>query len=367
MKTQKCWVIKLGSALVTNNGLGLDYTAIDFWARQMAMLVENGIEVALVSSGAIACGMQRLGKSTRPQFLNELQACAAVGQMSLAQTYEQAFGRYGLPCAQILLTHDDFSDRKRYLNVRAALTELLRLNVVPIINENDTISTDYIKLGDNDTLAALVVHALSAERLVILTDQDGLFSEDPRQNPKATLIAKATAGDASLEKMAGGAGSAISKGGMLSKILAAKRAANGGASTIIANGKTPQVLLKIANGESVGTFLESQSAPRAARKQWLADQLQIAGSLYLDAGAVTALKSGKSLLPVGVKKIAGDFREGDVLALIAPDGAELGRALVNYDARHTQQILGQATSKIAEILGFITAPELVHRDNLVLF
>ena len=367
MKTTKRWVIKLGSALVTNNGLGLDYTAIDFWARQMAALVERGIEVALVSSGAIACGMQRLGKTTRPQFLNELQACAAVGQMGIAQTYEQAFGRYGLPTAQILLTHDDFSDRTRYLNVRAALTELLRLKVVPIINENDTISTDYIKLGDNDTLAALVVHALSAERLVILTDQDGLFSADPRTDPAATLISRATAGDPALEKMAGGAGSSISKGGMLSKILAAKRAAVGGAATHIANGRTPNVLLKIEAGDEIGTFLESQSAPRAARKQWLADQLQIAGSLFLDAGAVAALKSGKSLLPVGVQKIAGDFREGDVLALISPEGAEIGRALVNYDARHTAQILGQPTAKIAEILGFITAPELAHRDNLVLF
>ncbi len=367
MNTKKRWVIKLGSALVTNNGLGLDYTAIDFWARQMATLVQHDIEVALVSSGAVASGMQRLGKSARPQFLNELQACAAVGQMALAQTYAQAFGRYGLPTAQVLLTHDDFSDRARYLNARATLRELLRLNVVPIINENDTISTDSIKLGDNDTLAALVVHALSAERLVILTDQKGLFTADPRKEKNAELVKNAIAGDPLLEKMAGSTGSSISKGGMLSKILSAKRAAQSGASTFIAHGKTQDILLKIKEGTAEGTFLESQQAPMAARKQWLCDQLQSAGALFLDEGAIRALKNGKSLLPVGVKKISGQFLEGDVLALLDENGKEIGRGLTNYDAAHAQKIKGENTERIESILGFVSALELVHRDNLVLF
>jgi glutamate 5-kinase len=323
--------------------------------------------VALVSSGAIAEGLQRLGWRRRPHALHELQAAAAVGQMGLVQAYESCFRTYGLHAAQILLTHDDLADRKRYLNARSTLLTLLALNVVPVINENDTVVTDEIKFGDNDTLAALVTNLIEAECLIILTDQQGLFEADPRQHPEARLIGEARAGDPALERMAGGVGSAIAKGGMLTKVLAAKRAARSGAATVIASGHEPDVLVRLAAGERIGTLLITEQAPITARKQWLADHLQVRGRLMLDAGAVKVLlEQGKSLLPIGVVDAVGDFDRGEVVACIAPDGREVARGLVNYNAEETRKILRRPSHEIEAILGYVDEPELIHRDNLVL-
>ena len=337
-------VVKVGSALVTNNGTGLDLAAIDDWARQISVLRGQGKEVVLVSSGAIACGMQRLGWHKRPKTVHELQAAAAVGQMGLVQVYEAAFAKHGLHTAQILLTHDDLADRKRYLNARSTLTTLLGIGVVPIINENDTVVTDEIKFGDNDTLGALVANLIEADALIILTDQLGLYTADPRKDSSATLIHEAIAGDQLLESMAGGAGTAIGKGGMITKVIAAKRAAKSGAHTAIANGREIDPIIRLANGEAVGTLLVSQTRPLAARKQWLADHLQLAGRLMLDAGAVNALKAGKSLLPIGVVTAEGEFERGAAVACIAPDGAEVARGLCNYGSGDARRIARKLTS-----------------------
>ena len=358
-------VVKVGSALVTNNGTGLDLAAIDDWARQIAVLRQQGKEVVLVSSGAIACGMQRLGWAKRPKTVHELQAAAAVGQMGLVQVYEGAFAKYGLHTAQILLTHDDLADRKRYLNSRSTLNTLLELGVVPIINENDTVVTDEIKFGDNDTLGALVANLIEADALIILTDQIGLFTADPRQDPNATLISEAVAGDESLEAMAGGAGTRIGTGGMITKVIAAKRAARSGAHTAIASGHESDPLIRLAAGEAVGTLLVSQTQPLAARKQWLADHLQLAGRLILDNGAVDALKSGKSLLPVGVVAVEGEFERGAAVACISPEGKEIARGLSNYGSGEARLIARKSTAEIEGILGYIDEPEIVHRDNLI--
>ena len=366
LASAKRLVVKVGSALVTNNGAGLDLVAIDDWARQISILRQQGKEVVLVSSGAIACGMQRLGWSKRPKSVHELQAAAAVGQMGLVQVYEGAFAKYGLHTAQILLTHDDLADRKRYLNARSTLTTLLQLGVVPIINENDTVVTDEIKFGDNDTLGAMVPNLIQAEALIILTDQIGLFTADPRQDPSATLIAEATAGDESLEKMAGGAGTSIGKGGMITKVIAAKRAAKSGAHTAIASGREIDPIIRLANGESVGTLLVSETQPLAARKQWLADHLQLAGRLVLDNGAVNALKAGKSLLPIGVLSIEGEFERGAAVACISPDGHEIARGLSNYGSGESRLIARKSTPEIEGILGYVDEPEIIHRDNLIL-
>jgi glutamate 5-kinase len=359
-------VVKVGSALVTNNGAGLDLAAINDWARQISILRQQGKEVVLVSSGAIACGMQRLGWAKRPKSVHELQAAAAVGQMGLVQVYEGAFAQHGLHTAQILLTHDDLADRKRYLNARSTLTTLLQLGVVPIINENDTVVTDEIKFGDNDTLGALVANLIEAEALIILTDQIGLFTADPRQDPNATLIREATAGDESLESMAGGAGSSIGKGGMITKVIAAKRAARSGAHTAIASGREIDPIIRLANGESVGTLLVSTTQPLAARKQWLADHLQLAGRLLLDNGAVNALKSGKSLLPIGVQAAEGEFERGAVVACINPEGREIARGLTNYGSGETRLIARKSTAEIENLLGYVDEQEIIHRDNLIL-
>ncbi len=359
-------VIKVGSALVTNNGAGLDLQAIDDWARQISVLRRQGKEVALVSSGAIACGMQRLGWVKRPKTVHELQAAAAVGQMGLVQVYEGAFAKHGLHTAQILLTHDDLSDRKRYLNARSTLTTLLQLGVIPIINENDTVVTDEIKFGDNDTLGALVANLIEADALIILTDQIGLFTADPRQNPNATLIREATAGDESLEKMASGAGTAISKGGMITKVIAAKRAALSGAHTAIASGHETDPIIRLANGESLGTLLISTTQRLAARKQWLADHLQLAGRLLLDNGAVDALKSGKSLLPIGVIATEGEFERGAAVACVNPAGREIARGLTNYGSGETRLIARKSSLEIESLLGYVDEPEMIHRDNLIL-
>ena len=358
-------VIKVGSALVTNNGEGLDTEAIKEWARQIAELRARGREVVLVSSGAIACGMQRLGWKKRPSAVHDLQACAAVGQMGLVQVYESAFSEHGLHTAQVLLTHDDLADRKRYLNARATLTTLLGLGVVPIINENDTVITDEIKFGDNDTLGALVANLVDADCLIILTDQQGLFTADPRKDPAATLISEARAGDPSLEAMAGGAGTQYGKGGMITKVIAAKRAANSGAHTVIASGREDDVMPRLARGEPIGTLLVSQMQPLNARKQWLADHLQLNGQLVLDAGAVKALSEGKSLLPIGVVEVQGEFERGAAVACVSPEGREVARGLINYGSSDARRIARHASSDIEDILGFVDEPEMVHRDNLV--
>jgi len=359
-------VVKVGSALVTNNGAGLDLAAIDDWARQIHAVRQQGKQVVLVSSGAIACGMQRLGWVKRPKLVHELQAAAAVGQMGLAQVYEGAFAKYGLHTAQILLTHDDLADRKRYLNARSTLTTLLELGVIPIINENDTVVTDEIKFGDNDTLGALVANLIEADALIILTDQIGLFTADPRKDPSATLIGEATAGDESLEAMAGGAGTRIGTGGMITKVIAAKRAARSGAHTAIASGRETDPIIRLANGEAVGTLLVSQTQPLAARKQWLADHLQLAGRLILDDGAINALKSGKSLLPIGVVTAEGEFERGAAVACVTSSGQEIARGLVNYGSGEARLIARKSTAEIEELLGYIDETEIIHRDNLIL-
>jgi glutamate 5-kinase len=360
-------VIKVGSSLVTNEGRGLDHAAIDRWTEQIAALRALGKQVILVSSGAIAEGMQRLGWTARPQQIHALQAAAAVGQMGLAQAYETSFRERGLHSAQVLLTHADLADRARYLNARSTLFTLLDLGVVPVINENDTVVTDEIKFGDNDTLGALVTNLVEADVLVILTDQRGLFSADPRRDQSATLISHGQAGDPKLETIAGGAGSDIARGGMITKVLAAKRAARSGAHTVIASGREPQVLQRLAQGESVGTQLVAAVQVLTARKQWLADHLQLKGRIVIDAGAATALRSGgKSLLPIGVTEVQGEFARGDVIACLDPKGVEVARGLVNYGSAETRQIARRPSSEIESILGFIEEPELIHRDNLVL-
>ena len=360
------FVIKVGSALVTNNGQGLDLAAINEWARQIAALRQSGKEVLLVSSGAIACGMQRLGWAKRPSAVHELQACAAVGQMGLVQVYESAFGSLGVHTAQILLTHDDLADRTRYLNARSTLSTLLRLGVVPIINENDTVITDEIKFGDNDTLGALVANLIDADCLVILTDQAGLFTADPRKDPEATLISEARAGDPALEAMAGGVGTQYGSGGMITKVIAAKRAASSGTHTVIASGRESEVMQRLALGESVGTLLVSETQPLNARKQWLADHLLLAGQLLLDEGAVKALHDGKSLLPIGVVEVVGEFERGAAVACISPDGIEVARGLSNYGSSDARRIARHASQDIEAILGYHDEAEIVHRDNLIL-
>ncbi|MGA8053901.1 MAG: glutamate 5-kinase [Burkholderiales bacterium] len=366
VREAKRFVVKVGSALVTNEGAGLDRAAIATWARQIAALAHEGREVVIVSSGAIAEGMQRLGWRKRPEAMHELQAAAAVGQMGLAQVYESCFAALGLHTAQVLLTHADLADRNRYLNARSTLRTLIDLGVVPVINENDTVVTDEIKFGDNDTLASLVTNLIEADCLVILTDQQGLFTADPRKDPAATLVSEARAGDAVLEAMAGGAGTSVGRGGMITKVLAAKRAARSGAHTIIASGREPDVLRRLASGETIGTLLVAATAPLAARKQWLADHVQVGGRLALDVGAARALAAGgKSLLPIGVVAVEGEFDRGEVVACIDPEGREIARGLVNYGAAETRRIRGRASAEIEAVLGYVDEPELIHRDNLV--
>ncbi|HEX5125205.1 MAG TPA: glutamate 5-kinase [Rhodocyclaceae bacterium] len=359
-------VVKVGSALVTNNGQGLDLVAIRDWGRQIAQLRADGREIVMVSSGAIAAGMQRLGWTARPHETHSLQAAAAVGQMGLAQAYEGAFASFGLTTAQILLTHADLADRLRYLNARSTLSTLMELGVVPIINENDTVVTDEIKFGDNDTLGALVANLIEADALVILTDQQGLYTNDPRKNPAATLISEGRAEDTAHETMAGGAGSGISRGGMITKIRAAQRAARSGAHTLIASGRENDVLIRLAAGEMLGTLLFASSTPLAARKQWLADHLQLAGSLQLDDGAARALRDGASLLPIGVVSIEGEFERGAIVACRDSGGNEIAHGLINYSSSESRRIARHGSQEIEAILGYVNEAELIHRDNLVL-
>ena len=366
LKSSRRIIVKVGSSLVTNDGKGLDHGALANWAQQIATLKSQGKQVVLVSSGAIAQGMQRLGWAKRPTDMTELQAAAAVGQVGLVQAYETVFGVHGLATAQILLTHADLADRERYLNARSTLLKLLQLGVVPIINENDTVVTDEIKVGDNDTLGALVANLIEADSLVILTDQEGLYSADPRKDPAAQFIQLATAGDLSLEAMAGGAGTGIGKGGMLTKVLAAKRAAASGAHTIIASGREPNVLPRLAAGELIGTHLAAVGDTLSARKQWMADHLQLAGTLTLDDGAVSALASGKSLLSIGVTLVTGDFTRGEVVACQDSAGKLLARGMVNYSATEARLIARKPSGEIESILGYVAEPELMHRDNMVM-
>ena len=361
-------VVKVGSSLVTNEGRGLDEAAIGLWCAQLAALVADKREVIMVSSGAIAEGMKRLGWATRPTAIHEQQAAAAVGQMGLAQMYETKLREHGLRSAQVLLTHADLTDRERYLNARSTLLTLLQHNVVPVINENDTVVTDEIKFGDNDTLGALVANLIEADAYVILTDQQGLFTADPRKDPAAKFVDMAEAGDAELEKMAGGAGSSIGKGGMITKILAAKRAAGSGASTVIAFGREPNVLLRLAQGEAIGTLLVAQTAKNQARKQWMAEPLlPLAGAVLVDNGAAARLREGKaSLLPIGMVGVTGEFSRGDVIAIIDAQGQEIARGLANYASAEARLICRKATAEFDALLGYTGEPEMVNKSNLVL-
>jgi glutamate 5-kinase len=361
------WVIKIGSALLTNDGQGLAVDAIDAWVEQIAGLRRSGHEVLLVSSGAVAEGLARLGWTRRPHALHKLQAAAAIGQMGLVQAYESRFQKHGLHTAQVLLTHEDLADRQRYLNARSTLNTLLDLGVIPIVNENDTVATEEIRFGDNDTLAALVANLVEADLLVLLTDQQGLMDGDPRINPGARLIPEALAGDAALEKMAAGSGGALGRGGMLTKVRAAARAARSGTMTLIAAGNEHNILQRLAADEKLGTRLMPVRGAVAARKQWLAGQLKVRGRLLLDAGAVKVLRgAGSSLLPVGVTRVEGEFDRGDLVVCLDPAGEEVARGLVNYSAADSKQIIGQPTGRIEELLGYIDETELIHRDNLVL-
>ena len=360
-------VVKVGSSLVTNEGRGVDAEAIGNWARQLAALAHQGRELVMVSSGAIAEGMKRLGWLTRPKELHELQAAAAVGQMGLIQMYETRLREQGLHSAQVLLTHADLADRERYLNARSTLITLLSLKVIPVINENDTVVNDEIKFGDNDTLGALVANLVDADAYVILTDQRGLYSADPRKEPAARFIDVAAAGDPALEAMAGGAGSSIGRGGMLTKVLAAKRAAGSGTSTVIAWGREPDVLIRLASGEPIGTALVAGTAKLAARKQWMVDHLQLRGAVLVDDGAASKLREeGKSLLPIGVHEVQGEFARGDVIAVRTLAGVDLARGLANYSAAEARLIARKPSGQIESLLGYANEPELIHRTNLVL-
>lgn len=361
-------VVKVGSSLVTNEGRGLDESAIGLWCSQLAALVKDKREVIMVSSGAIAEGMKRLGWSVRPKEIHELQAAAAVGQMGLAQMYESKLREHGLRSAQVLLTHADLADRERYLNARSTLLTLLQHGVVPVINENDTVVNDEIKFGDNDTLGALVANLVEADAYVILTDQRGLYTADPRKDPLAQFVDVAKAGDPELEKMAGGAGSSIGKGGMITKIIAAKRAAGSGASTVIAWGREPNALVRLSQGESIGTLLVAQTAKNQARKQWMADHLQLAGAVLVDDGAATRLREGKSsLLPIGVVSVEGEFARGDVIAVRDLQGLEIARGLTNYASAEARLICRRPSADFEALLGYTGEPEMVHKNNLILY
>lgn len=360
------WVVKIGSALLTANGQGLDQQAMRSWVEQMVALAQQGIELILVSSGAVAEGMVRMGIGHRPDSLHDLQACAAIGQMGLVQAYESHFREFNCKTAQILLTHEDLSDRQRYLNARSTLTTLINWKVIPVINENDTVATDEIRFGDNDTLAALVANLVDAEALIILTDQEGMFDRDPRHDATATLLPEVRAMDESLFAMAGGGG-VLGRGGMITKVRAARFAARSGCATVIASGRSPNILQRLAAGESLGTLLLPDDDRLTARKQWLAAHLQTAGRVVLDKGAVRALiEQGRSLLPVGVKAVEGQFLRGEAVACVDEAGKQLAVGLVNYNAEEARQIIGLSSLQIADVLGYMSDEELMHRDNIAI-
>ncbi len=360
------WVIKVGSSLVTAKGAGLDQSAIADWCAQIAQLRQAGVQVVLVSSGAVAEGMARLGMKKRPAVLHELQAAAAVGQMGLVRAYEAEFKQHGIKAAQVLLTHEDVSNRGRYLNAQGTLKTLLELGAVPVVNENDTVATDEIRLGDNDTLGALTANLIQAELLVILTDQEGLFDADPRVHPAAELVSEAELSDSRLMAMAGASKGELGRGGMRTKLTAAYTAARSGAATVIAHGRKPDVLARIRAGEAIGTLLKPAQGVMAARKRWIAGQLQVRGRLLLDEGAARVLRErGRSLLPVGVRGVEGEFGRGDLVACIDTDGREIARGLCNYDADDARRIAGARSEDIAKRLNGPGEPEMIHRDNLV--
>ena len=361
------WVIKIGSALLTGDGKGLDREALASWVAQMAGWIEGGRELILVSSGAVAEGMSRMGWSQRPDTIHGLQAVAAIGQMGLVQAYEACFQKHNLHTAQVLLTHDDLTNRQRYLNARSTLRAILELGVVPVVNENDTVASDELRFGDNDTLAAMVANLIEADLLVLLTDQEGLFDSDPRTHPNAQLVGQSRVDNPDLDEYAGGSRTGLGRGGMVTKLRAARLAARSGTATIIAPGAGKEVLTRIAGGEDIGTLLISDQEPEAARKRWLAGHLKVRGRLTLDAGAVKVLRnSGRSLLAVGVKGVSGGFIRGQVVSCVDEQGREVARGLVNYNAREAERIMGQPSSRIQEILGYVDEEELIHRDNLVL-
>ena len=366
LKKSRRWVVKIGSALLTADGSGLDQEAIADWVKQIADLRAQGLEIVLVSSGAVAEGMKRLGWTKRPHTLFEQQAAAAVGQMGLVQAYESCFQQHDIHTAQVLLTHEDLSDRQRYLNARSTLRSLLGLGVVPVVNENDTVVTDEIRFGDNDTLAALVANLIEADALIILTDQQGLFDKDPRTNSDAKLVHEASAEDEALEQMVGGSGD-LGRGGMLTKLRAARLASRSGTATVITHGRTPEVLIQVRAGDEVGTYLQPGQIPLVARKQWLAGHLQLQGKLTLDDGAVKVLRdAGRSLLPVGVVAVEGNFKRGEAVACVDGQGQEIARGLVNYSSEEASKIMGRPSSELESALGYVDEPELIHRDNLVL-
>lgn len=359
------WVVKIGSALLTADGQGLDQVAMKAWVQQMVELQRAGVDLVLVSSGAVAEGMVRMGLKSRPDSVHELQACAAIGQMGLVQAYEWFFREHGVKTAQVLLTHDDLADRQRYLNASSTLRTLIEWQVLPVINENDTVATDEIRFGDNDTLGALVANLVEADMLIILTDQEGMFDRDPRHDPDAVLLPEVQAMDERLLAMAGGGGT-LGRGGMLTKVRAARLAARSGCATVIASGRGENILVRLRAGEVLGTLLLPEQDTLAARKQWLAAHLQHAGRLVIDAGAIRALREGgKSLLPVGVKKVEGNFTRGEVVACVDADGVQIAVGVVNYSAAEAQRIAGQSSDKIEKLLGYVDAAELMHRDNLV--
>lgn len=367
LRTARRWVIKVGSSLLTADGRGLDTRIIHQWTTQIADLVAADREVILVSSGSIAEGIARLGWRQRPTLVHELQAAAAVGQMGVVQAYESGFARFGLRTALILLTHDDIANRRRYLNARATLNSLLKHQVIPVINENDTVITDEIRLGDNDTLAALVTNLLEADVLVLLTDQNGLYDRDPRRHPDAVLLERANASDPAIVALAGPSGSQFGSGGMTTKVIAARRAAQTGATTVIASGREPDILARLREGEPLGTMLTSDRTARDARKLWLSNQLRVKGQLMVDDGACQVLtERGSSLLSVGVVDCRGDFQRGELVSIMDSSNSEIARGLVNYDSSETRRIMGRSTRHFQELLGYTGEPELVHRDNLIL-
>ena len=367
LQKSKRWVIKIGSALITNDGLGLNRNGIAEWVRQMATLRQQGIELVLVSSGAVAQGMTRLGWKKRPSALHELQAAAAIGQMGLVQAYESAFQQYELHTAQVLLTHDDLSNRQRYLNARSTLRTLLGHGIIPVVNENDTVVFEEIQFGDNDTLAALVANLVEADHMIILTDQQGLYNKNPRQYADAELVSEANANDKSLDAMVSKVGGELGRGGMYTKLRAARLASRSGTSTVIASGREENILLDIHNGHSVGTYLLSEHEQVTARKQWLAGHLQLRGKLMLDQGACKVLREkGSSLLAVGVRGVEGKFRRGEVVACVDEQGQEVARGLVNYNSDEVTKLVGQSSDKIESILGYVDEEELIHRDNMII-
>ncbi len=365
LRQARLWVVKIGSALLTRGATGIDRGAIADWCGQIAALHAQGHRIALVTSGAVAEGCRRLGLTSRPRSIHMLQAAAATGQMGLVEAYEQGFKRFSLGTAMVLLTHEDLADRRRYLNACATLRTLLDMGVVPVINENDSVATDEIRFGDNDTLSALAAAALCADALVLLTDQSGLHEHDPRLVPDAPLVPEAAADDARLDAFVGGGG-LVGRGGMVTKLEAARLAAHAGTQTVIAHGAAPKVLARISAGERLGTLLRSTVAPLVARKRWIAGQLRPKGEIAVDDGAVAALRErGVSVLAVGVVRVEGEFNRGDVVRVTDAAGAEVGKGLVNYSGAETRRLAGRGSAEIEAVLGYVDEEELIHRDNLV--